>query len=90
MAGEGEAKSVTKHRICVSWFEGGEPKEKGFRVPYDDSWHKRIRAAELKAAAVADAAEGATVYSTSLDGETTDGFWLWDNSLQAYEYNELG
>ncbi len=81
---------MAKHRVCVAWFEQDEPKERGFRVSYDDTWHARIRAAEVKAMNNCDAAEGVTVYSTSLDGETTEGFWLWDESKPGYEYNELG
>ena len=60
-----------KHRVCVSWFENGEPKERGFRVPYrydDAAWFVRVRAAELKAEAKGDKSDGATVFSTSLDG----------------------
>jgi hypothetical protein len=81
---------MNKHRVCVVWFENGEPKERGFRVPYDDTWHERVRAAEVKANAACDVGETTTVFSTSIDGESTEGFWIWDNTKHAYTYNELG
>lgn len=82
---------MAKYRVCVSWFgKDGEPKERGFRVPYDDSWHARVRAFELKAISECADEDDVTVYSTSLDGETTEGFWVWDDSKTAYDYHELG
>ena len=81
---------MKKHRICVVWFAQGNPKERGFRVPYDDTWHERVRAAELKAIAACDVGEEVTVFSTSDDGETTEGFWIWDKEKHAYAYHELG
>jgi uncharacterized protein YegJ (DUF2314 family) len=81
---------MAKHRVCVVWFENGEPMERGFRVPYDDTWHERVRRFETKAIEMCDADEDVTVYSTSLDGETTEGFWVWDVLKTEYEYHELG
>lgn len=81
---------MPKHRVCVVWFENGDTKERGFRVPDDDTWHARIRAVELKAIAACEVGEDATVYSTSLDGETTEGTWEWDETKNGYTYNELG
>lgn len=81
---------MPKQRICVVWFENGEPKERGFRVPYDNTWHDRVRQAELKAIAVCEDGEEVTVFSTSVDGETTDGFWIWDDESNSYNYSELG
>ena len=81
---------MTNHRVCVVWPEGGESKERGFRVPYDNSWHEKVRAAEVQAIAACTPGETVTVYSTSLDGGSTSGFWTWDKATHAYTYNELG
>ena len=81
---------MSKFRVCVVWFENGEPKERGFRVPFDDTWHDRVRAFEVKAIAACDDGEEATVFSTSVDGESTEGFWIWDEETHAYTYHELG
>lgn len=80
---------MTKQRVCVTWFEGGEPKERGFRVN-DDAWHARVRVAELMAVKRGDPSEDVSVYSTSLDGQDTEGFWLWSEQKSEYEYHELG
>jgi hypothetical protein len=82
---------MTKERICVNWFEDGDPIERGFRVDLDDpAWHQRVRKCELAAIPKCDEGEDVTVFSTSLDGETTMGDWDWNEEKQAYEYHELG
>jgi hypothetical protein len=40
---------MPKNRVCVAWFEKGEPKKRWFRVPSDDTWHDMVRAYEMQA-----------------------------------------
>lgn len=82
---------MKKHRICVCWTARDlRFMERGFRVPYDDSWHAMVRAFQIKAASEGDRVSPVRVYSTSIDGKDTEGYWTWSDKKSKYIYHELG
>ena len=85
---------MNQERIAVCWYVAGEFKERGFRGA-DGEARAKVLAAKLLADPKVDddgpcRADAVNVFTTSLDGQTTTGNFLFcDIDLKGWKYEEM-